>query len=206
LGAAALVASSDSAHSLASDAVAWGERLIVRFPGWGMPVFVLLSAASAMLAFFSSMVLVPVAVSAWGEWVTCLLLWGGWLLGGVSSFCVGRYLGRQVVGWFMPMERLEYFETRLQARAGFPIILLFQLAVPSEIPGYVLGTLGCRFGVYLAALALAELPYALGGVFLAGSFLRRQYGVLLVLGLALIALVAWAFHRLRLSVEARRSA
>jgi uncharacterized membrane protein YdjX (TVP38/TMEM64 family) len=205
LGVAALVASSDSAHSLASDAVALGEGLIRRYPGWGMPVFLILSAASAMLAFFSSMILVPVAVSAWGEWVTCVLLWGGWMLGGALSFCVGRYLGRRVVGWFVSPERLDYFQTRLRAQAGFPIILLFQLAVPSEIPGYVLGTMRCRLGVYLLALALAELPYAVGGVFLAGSFLERRYIVLLVLGLALIALVAWAFRRLRLTFDAHGS-
>lgn len=201
LCAAALVASSDSAHALASDAVALGEGLIRRYPGWGMPVFVILSAASAMLAFFSSVILVPVAVYAWGEWVTLVLLWGGWMLGGVLSFGVGRYLGRRVVGWFVTRERLDYFETRLRAQAGFPIILVFQLAVPSEIPGYVLGSMRYRFGVYLLALALAEVPYAFGSVFLAGSFLRREYVVLMVLGLALIALVAWAFHRLRLTIR-----
>jgi uncharacterized membrane protein YdjX (TVP38/TMEM64 family) len=109
------------------------------------------------------------------------------------------------VGWFVPPERLDYFETRLRVKAGFPIILLFQLSVPSEIPGYVLGTMRYRFGVYLLALALAELPYAVGGVFLAGSFLRREYLVLLGVGLALIALVAWAVHRLGLTFDAGRS-
>ena len=181
--------------------MALGEGLIRRYPGWGMPVFVILSAASAMLAFFSSVILVPVAVYAWGEWVTLVLLWGGWMLGGVLSFGVGRYLGRRVVGWFVPRERLDYFETRLRAQAGFPVILVFQLAVPSEIPGYVMGTMRYRFGVYLLALALAELPYAVGGVFLAESFLSRRYVVLMALGLALIALVAWAFHRLRLTIR-----
>ena len=35
-----------------------------------------------------------------------------------------------------------------------------------------------------------------------GSFLERRYILLLVLGLALIALVAWAYHRLRLAFDA----
>ena len=201
LGVAVLVASSDSAHALASDAVALGEGLIRRYPGWGMPVFVILSAASAMLAFFSSVILVPVAVYAWGEWVTLALLWGGWMLGGVLSFGVGRYLGHRVVGWLVSRERLDYFEKRLRAHAGFPVILVFQFAVPSEIPGYLLGSMRYRFGIYLLALAVAELPYAVGGVFLAESFLSRQYVVLMASGLALIALVAWALHRLRLAIR-----
>jgi hypothetical protein len=58
-------------------------------------------------------------------------------------------MGRRGVGWFVPHERLDYFETKLRARVGFPIILVFQLSVPSEIPGYVLGTRRYRFGGYL---------------------------------------------------------
>jgi uncharacterized membrane protein YdjX (TVP38/TMEM64 family) len=197
LGAALLVMSSDGAHSIAQDAVGLGEGLIEGYPRWGMPLFLVLSAGSAMLAFFSSLVLVPVAVSAWGEWTTLLLVWLGWLLGGVLSYAIGRYVGRRVLDFFLDRERLDYFEQRLGAQAGFLVILIFQLAMPSEIPGYVLGAMRYRFGLYALALGLAELPYAVSGVFLAESFLRREYSVLIALGLALVALVVWAYSALR---------
>ena len=45
--------------------------------------------------------------------------------------------------------------TGISAKATFPLVLLFQLAVPSEIPGYVLGALRYHFGKYLAARAIA---------------------------------------------------
>jgi hypothetical protein len=44
----------------------------------GAVVFVLLSAVSAMLAFFSSALLVPAAVFAWGNTLAVGLLWLGY--------------------------------------------------------------------------------------------------------------------------------
>ena len=52
---------------------------------WGAVLFVVMSAAAAMLAFFSTAVLVPVAVVTWGQTGTFVLLWVGWILGGVCA-------------------------------------------------------------------------------------------------------------------------
>jgi len=45
-----------------------------------------LAALSAMAAFVSVAVLVPVAVFVWGEVATIVLLWLGWILGGVLAY------------------------------------------------------------------------------------------------------------------------
>lgn len=66
---------------------------------------------------------------------------------------------------------------------SFGHVLLFQLAVPSEIPGYVLGLAGCRFRTYVAAMVLGELPFAIGAVYLGESFLQRNYILLLATGI-----------------------
>lgn len=200
---ATLVAASEPLYSMANDAVVYAERVIRRYPWWGAVVFVALSGLSAMLAFFSSLVIVPVAVYAWGETTTFALLWIGWLLGGMAAYSIGRYLGRPVVVALVSAHRIGYYEERLSDRVGFPVILLFQLALPSEIPGYVLGMMRYRFPTYLAALAVAELPFALGGVYVGGGFLRREYAVLLGLGIAGIALSAWAFHHLHRRLGSR---
>ncbi len=77
---------------------------------------------------------------------------------------------------------------------SFRHVLLFQLAVPSEIPGYVLGLAGCRLRTYAAAIALGELPFAIGAVYLGESFLQRNYLLLLAIGVASVAL-SWAMFR-----------
>jgi uncharacterized membrane protein YdjX (TVP38/TMEM64 family) len=78
---------------------------------------------------------------------------------------------------------------------SFRRVLLFQLAVPSEIPGYVLGLSGCRLRTFIAATALGELPFAIGAVYLGESFLQRNYFLLLAIGMAGVALSWAAFRR-----------
>ena len=92
---------------------------------------------------------------------------------------------------------IESIEESLGRHTRFRHILLFQLTVPSEIPGYVLGTLRYRFAAYLAALALAELPYAIGTVYLGSIFLQRQALplVLMRIGIAVIGFIAFRVYR-----------
>jgi uncharacterized membrane protein YdjX (TVP38/TMEM64 family) len=69
--------------------------------------------------------------------------------------------------------------------------------VPSEIPGYVLGILRYRFLLYLTALAITELPYAVAVVYLGESFLEGEAIVFVILGVAVILLGAFLLQILR---------
>ena len=72
-------------HGQLLEWIAAAGPLIREHPGPGMAVFVVLAALSTLVAFFSSALLVPVAVYAWGPAVCVVLLWSGWLLGGVAA-------------------------------------------------------------------------------------------------------------------------
>ncbi len=185
---AGLIAASDTWHEKVQQLIVWGEGVIALQPVLGMAVFVLLSMASAMIAFFSSAVLVPVAIYAWGDVTTALLLWFGWLLGGIASYSVGRFLGPRVAGALIGEEQLSLWRGRVTKRARFGHVLLFQAVVPSEIPGYVLGTLGYSFARYLAALALTELPYVAAVVFLGESFLQGRGSLIIVAGIGVVVI------------------
>jgi len=185
---AGLIAASDALNSRSEHILEMARTVIASHPAAGMALFLLLAMISAMLAFFSSALLVPVGVYTWGAGTCTALLWCGWLLGGALTFAVGRWFGRPVAGLLVGEARIASIEQRLGRHAGFRHVLLFQLTVPSEIPGYVLGTLRYRFGTYALALALAELPYALGTVYLGAIFLQRRALALLLLGLGLAVL------------------
>jgi uncharacterized membrane protein YdjX (TVP38/TMEM64 family) len=172
--------------------LAAGAPLIATHPVLGGLIFVLLSALSAMLAFFSSAVLVPVAVVGWGKPLTAALLWLGWLLGGLCTYAIGRGFGRPLLGMRGAEKALAFYRRRLSARLGLPVVFLLQLGLPSEIPGYLCGLLQVRLRTYAIALALAELPYAIGTVWVGESIVQRQGGWLLALGAAAVAISAGA--------------
>jgi uncharacterized membrane protein YdjX (TVP38/TMEM64 family) len=172
------------------------EALIRERPSWGMVAFVLLAALSAMVAFVSSAVLVPVAIHVWGPGVCFALLWVGWFMGGLAGYGIGRFLGRPAVEILVGPGTLARYEGWARSRKTLVPMLMLQLAIPSDLAGYLFGLVRCRFTAFAAALALAEVPYALGAVYLGTSFLERRMVPLLVLGVAGVLLSAWAAHRL----------
>lgn len=182
VAALTVLAASDAVHEALLRVFDAARAIIAVHPVLGAAVFVLLAALSAMLAFFSSAVLVAPAVYAWGPVVTALLLWLGWMLGGAASYALAYVLGRPVLRWLAPGRSFTPFEERITQRASFGFVLLFQLALPSEIPGYVLGLVRYAPGRYFLALAIAELPYAVGTMLLGESFVERRIALLVALG------------------------
>src|SRR5687767_925954 len=70
---------SPSFRNFVDKATDWAKDMMDAHPVIGAAVFFLFAATSAMLAFTSSVVLVPSANLVWGKLVTFLLLWGGWI-------------------------------------------------------------------------------------------------------------------------------
>lgn len=159
-------------------------------------LFVLAAALAAMLAFVSSSVLVPIAIYAWGQETAFFLLWLGWLLGGVASYSVGRYLGRPILRLMTSNWQVTHYERRISATAPLALVFLFQFTLPSEIPGYVLGLLKYSFGRYLLVLGLAELPYALAMTFLGDALIQGNMIRFTLVALGVVALLAFALYAL----------
>ncbi|MFP2923705.1 TVP38/TMEM64 family protein [Pyxidicoccus sp. 3LG] len=193
----AVLASSEAFQSVLRRLLEAVAPVISEHPFWGAVLFVLASALSAMLAFFSSALLVPVAIHVWGKTVCAVLLWLGWMLGGACAYGIAHSWGRPVIRRLTSSRLLAHYEEHISRHSSFGLVLLFQLAVPSEIPGYVLGL--ARYGLrrYLLVLAIAELPYAVGTVYLGASFLERRTVTMVILGVVGILFGVWVFHILR---------
>jgi len=187
------------AHEWLLDRFADAELVIRQQPIGGMVLFVLLAAISAMIAFVSSAVLIPVAIYVWGPTLCFVLLWLGWFLGGLVAYAIGRYLGRPAVCRLVRPDALERQER--WARSGgksLAAILLIQLAIPSDLAGYVFGLIRCPLRTFIVALAVVEIPYALGAVFLGMSFVERRLVPLVIVGVAgaVLSVAAFqAYHR-----------
>lgn len=180
-------------------AIAWAESIMNAHPVWGAVVFFLFSALSAMLAFASSVVLVPPANLVWGKAVTFLLLWAGWTAGAAAAFGIGHRAGPLLLR-LVHKEKLEKYQEYVSNRMKFWVVLVFCLAVPSEIPGYLFGGMKYPFLKFLAAIGLAEAIYALGVIVAGDKLLGAESGpLLLVLGaMAAVAVISGvALRRLR---------
>jgi uncharacterized membrane protein YdjX (TVP38/TMEM64 family) len=189
IGALIVLAWSQPVHDAVLQVFEEAKAIITGHPLLGAVLFVVLSALAAMLAFFSSAVLVPPAVYAWGPVACSALLWAGWMLGGLASYGLAYWFGRSVLRWMAPGKSIARYQQRFRQEASFGFVLLFQFALPSEIPGLVLGLAHYPLERYLAALAIVELPYAIGTTLLGASFVSRRFGLLLSLG-ALAAIAA----------------
>ena len=198
-----LVASFADLHAWLIGLLPKAEAIIRERAVLGVSIFVLFAALSAMLAFVSSAVIVPVGVYVWGKAVSMLLLWIGWILGGVCAYSISRYFGRPVVKGLRSGPLLERYENRISRQAPFGLVLLLQLALPSEVPGYLLGLARYHFWKYLGALALAELPYAVATIYLGASFIERRTSVLIGVGAVLAAFTGWALHALHRRLSGR---
>ncbi len=194
--AVALLLSSDQVYAGLQRALSAAKPLIAMHPFLGAVAFVLLAALSAVLAFFSSALLLPAAVYAWGSTVTFGLLWLGWLLGGLGTYALGRGLRGSQRSAFRSSGQFDYYVQRVPGEVTFALVLLLYLALPSELPGYLCGYLRVRLGTYFAALALAELPYAVGAVLLGAGVVHRHIGVLVAFGLIGAALSLYALRML----------
>ena len=98
---------------------------------------------------------------------------------------------------------LARWEDRISAHAPFGLVFLFQLALPSEVPGYVLGLVRYDFAKYVLALAPAEVPFAVTTIYLGASFLERRILSFLGLGTFVALCSVWAFHMLQKHLSGR---
>lgn len=202
----ALVAGSDVLHDLLARLLAVTERMIHESPRLGATLFVLFAALSGILAFFSSAVIVPIAVHAWGPARCAVMLWLGWMLGGACTYLIGRFLGRPVVRRLASASKLERYEQKIGQQTPFGLVVLFQLAMPSEVPGYLLGLVRYSFVRYILVVAIGELAWAVGTVLLGDSLIKRQVAPALAIAAAAAVFTAIAYARLHRGLESRAAA
>ncbi len=195
--ALAVVSASDALHEAILQVLVVLDDLISRHPFVGAALFVAAAAVTAMVTFVSIAVVVPAAVLAWGEIQSIVLLWVGWVLGGLGAYAIGRILGRPIAHAILASDALQGLEHRLQRDAPFWFVFLLQLALPSEILGYGLGMVRYPPSRYLLALSLAELPYTIATVQLGASFVSGRASLIFAAGLSLALIGLAAFYSLR---------
>lgn len=158
-------------------------------------LFMGLAAVSAALSPFSSFPLVPPAILIWGEELTFSLLLSGWLLGGAGTYLFGYYGAHPVLRKFMDIEsRVKFYQNKISRKAEFWLIFLFRLAMPAEIPGYVLGSIRYNFFKYFLATFISESVFGLVIIYGSEAIMERRLDVLAALAGFILVVFLVSFY------------
>ena len=164
------------------EALRLSEDYISRHPMASRLAFLALAALSALLVLFSSVALVPVAVHAWGQGETLLLLMGGWFIGANLAYFAGRRFGRRVTEYFVAERTLNRYGHLLSVQMSVAEVAILKLALPSEVSSLALGTIRYPLPKFLPVLFVSEMPFALWTVYLGAALIEdRRAAFLLVL-------------------------
>ncbi|MBI5913539.1 VTT domain-containing protein [Candidatus Azambacteria bacterium] len=157
-----------------------------------------LAGVSAMLSPFSSVPFVPVAIMLWGSAWTIVFLAAGWLGGHVITYALGYFAGYPVAKKFVAFEKIEQYSHKFSKKSEFLLVLLFRLAMPAEVPGYVLGTVRYGFAKYFLATFIAEFPFAIVTVYASEALIDRKPLILVgavTSGIAFISVALYFFKK-----------
>lgn len=196
IGGVALLWTSATLHAAFVESLHVSQTLIEQYPLASRVSFVALGGVSAMLVLFSSVALVPVAVSAWGQEQTLALLILGWFFGANLAYVIGRRLGRQVAEYFVATATLDHYERLLAKGMSVASVTILKLALPSEVPSFAMGIVRYPPLKFLVVAFASELPAAIWVVYLSAALIEDRRVVFLLVLLAGFAVVGFFTYRL----------
>ena len=161
-------------------------------------IFVGLAALSALLAPLSSVPIVPGAILIWNDFLVLFLLWAGWNIGHFIAYYIGRYAGYNIIKRMADTKKIKHYQKRLLGKKGFFFILFFCLAMPAEVPGYVLGIMRYPAWKYIIAVSLSEIPFAIITIYASDAFIAQkpfEFVSWIIFGLFLVSLIFYLFHK-----------
>lgn len=181
-----------------SQALVFSKTSVELHPIASIFIFLILSILSAVSVFFTSIVTIPLAVFAWGELFAIVLLMTGWFIGAMILYGVGRFLGRQIVEYFVSKAKIDKYGGLISREIQMLDIVLIKLALPSEVPSFFLGIVRYPFLKYMAVVVISELPFAVWAVYLSSTFVddnRVLFIAMLIAGLIFIGIAAQKYKK-----------
>lgn len=181
------------------------QSLIQKDEGLTILIFIGLSAAMTMLSSFIRVLPIPIALILWGNTPTMLYLLLGWLIGDALSYLIGYSAGNPVVKKFFSLEKIDYYREKIPPRAEFKLILFFVVAMPAEIPNYVLGSIRYDFAKYFIATIFSEVVYVLLSVGTGRTLIQQNFIFFTITVVLLVFIFSYSFHLFNKYLKAQKS-
>ncbi len=172
----------------------------------GMFAYVVVLVFAVVVAPVTVLPLIPVASALFGPFLTGVLSVIGWTLGAYIAYLLARHVGRPVLRYFVPLEKIDALEQKFRRGDEFVGLLLLRIVTPVDLLSYAVGLFtSIKAKTYIVATALGVAPFsfifAYGGQALADLSFGQLFAAVIV-GATLFFIV---FHYLRKSSPANAS-
>lgn len=165
------------------------------FGPWGFVVILALMLAQTVLAVIPSILMMVVAVLAYGPWVGGLLAWGGLLFAASFAYGIGRSLGPVTVDRVVGA-KTERKVTRFVERYGVWGIIAARVApaISTDAVSFVAGLVRMGYVRFIAATAAGTLPLTVLIAWLGEEYTRLKTGLIWVSVVSLVLFVGYVLY------------
>ena len=156
-------------------------------------IYIAAVIASVILAPFN-LPLFYIAGGIWGPYIAAVYNIFGWCIGAAIAFLLARRFGKPFISKFIPMNKIEEYEDKINPNIAFWGVVLLRVLSPVDILSYALGLFSkISFKRYILATFIGITPFGImfgygGSAFVEGKFLI--FGV--ISALTIIAIIAGA--------------
>lgn len=165
------------------------------FSPWGFAIILGLMLAQSILAVIPSMLMMVVAVLAYGPLVGGVLAWGGLLLAATLAYGIGRALGPVTVDRLVGA-KTERKVARFVDRYGIWGIIAARVApaISTDAVSFVAGLVEMRYVRFILATAVGTLPLTVLVAWLGRDIDRLQTGLIWVSVVSLVLFVGYVVY------------
>lgn len=185
----------DGYAALASGSQDRVQEWVSGFGGWSFAVLIALMLMQTVLAFLPSLLIMVVAVLAFGPILGGLLAWGGLLLAACLGYGIGYSVGQVTVDRLLGHQTEQKME-RLVDRYGIWAIIAARISpvMSTDAVSMIAGLASMRFLPFVLATAIGTLPLTALVSWLGADVERLQTGLVWIAVISAATFVGYVVY------------
>lgn len=134
------------------------EEYLRKFGVWMSVLFVLLQFLQVVVLPIPSFVTVAAGSALFGPLLSSFLSLLGILLGSITAFLIGRYLGYKAVAWLVGKETLDKWQKKIKGKDKLFLSAMFLLPIfPDDVLCFVAGLSSMSFLFFFVVILISRV-------------------------------------------------
>lgn len=151
----------------------------------GISIYIFITIFATVVAPFSAIPFLPIAVLLWGPFLTAVFSIISWTIGSVLAFIISRKYGLKIISKFIDTKKIEEYQSYIPKKDLFYGIIIMRIFLPVDVLSYILGIFSkVDLKTYSLATFLGVIPFGffltyLGSFNLIGQIIFGIFGIIL---------------------------